>query len=48
MDGSEWECVHCLIMPQINHSENITNIIENPKNHESIQRIKLAFFVVSL
>ena len=29
---------------QINHSENLTNIIENFKNHESIQRIKLANF----
>ena len=28
---------------QINHSENLTNI-ENFKNHESIQRIKLANF----
>ena len=24
---------------QINHSENLTNIIENLKNHESIQSI---------
>ena len=29
---------------QINHSENLTNIIENFKNHENIQRIKLANF----
>ena len=29
---------------QINHSENLTNIIENFKNHESIQRIKLTNF----
>ena len=29
---------------QINHSENRTNIIENFKNHESIQMIKLANF----
>ena len=29
---------------QINHSENLTNIIENFKNHESIQRIKRANF----
>ena len=29
---------------QINHSENLTNIIENLKNHESIQRIKLSNF----
>ena len=29
---------------QINNSENLTNIIENFKNHESIQRIKLANF----
>ena len=29
---------------QINHSENLANIIENLKNHESIQRIKLANF----
>ena len=29
---------------QINHSENLTNIIENFKNHESKQRIKLANF----
>ena len=29
---------------QINHSENLTNIIENFKNHESIQKIKLANF----
>ena len=29
---------------QINHSENLTNIIENFKNHESILRIKLANF----
>ena len=29
---------------QINHSENLTNIIEKFKNHESIQRIKLAHF----
>ena len=29
---------------QINRSENLTNIIENFKNHESIQRIKLANF----
>ena len=29
---------------QINHSENLTIIIENFKNHESIQRIKLANF----
>ena len=29
---------------QINHSENLTNIIQNFKNHESIQRIKLANF----
>ena len=27
---------------QVNHSENLTNIIENFKKHESIQRIKLA------
>ena len=29
---------------QINHSESLTNIIENFKNHESIERIKLANF----
>ena len=29
---------------QINHSENLTNINEYFKNHESIQRIKLANF----
>ena len=29
---------------QINRSENLTNIIENFKNHESIHRIKLANF----
>ena len=29
---------------QINRSENLTNIIESFKNHESIQRIKLANF----
>ena len=29
---------------QINHSENLTNIIGNFKNHEGIQRIKLANF----
>ena len=29
---------------QINHSENLTNIIENFKIHESMQRIKLANF----
>ena len=29
---------------QINHSENLTNIIEKMKNYESIQRIKLANF----
>ena len=29
---------------QINHTENLTNIIDNFKNHESIQRIKLANF----
>ena len=29
---------------QVNHSENLTNIIENFKKHESIQRIKLANF----
>ena len=29
---------------QINRSENLTNIIENFKNHESIQRIRLANF----
>ena len=29
---------------QISHSENLTNIIENFRNHESIQRIKLANF----
>ena len=29
---------------QINHSENLANIIENFKNHESIQKIKLANF----
>ena len=29
---------------QINHSESLTNIIESFKNHESIQRIKLANF----
>ena len=36
---------HLYLKPaQINHSENLTNIIENFKNHESIQRIKLANF----
>ena len=36
----------CLIHKpdQINHSENLANIIENSKNHESIHRIKLANF----
>ena len=35
--------IHLNLKPdQINHSENHTNIIENFKNHESIQRIKLA------
>ena len=29
---------------QINHSENLTNIIENFKNNKSIQRVKLANF----
>ena len=29
---------------QINHSENLTNIIEKFKNHESIQKINLANF----
>ena len=29
---------------QINHSKNLTNIIEKMKNYESIQRIKLANF----
>ena len=29
---------------QINHSEKLANIIEKFKNHESIQRIKLANF----
>ena len=29
---------------QIRHSENLTNITENFKNHESIQRIRLANF----
>ena len=29
---------------QINHSENLTNIIESFKDHETIQRIKLANF----
>ena len=33
-----------LKLDQINHSENLTNIIEIFKNHESIQRIKLANF----
>ena len=28
----------------INHSENLTKIIKNFKNHESTQRIKLANF----
>ena len=27
---------------QINHSEDLTNIIENFRNHEIIQRVKLA------
>ena len=29
---------------QINHSKDLTNIIENFKNHESIRRVKLANF----
>ena len=34
---------HLYLKPdQINQSENLTNIIENLKNHESMQRIKLA------
>ena len=36
---------HLYLKPaQINHSENLTNIIENFKNHESIEWIKLANF----
>ena len=36
---------HLNVKPdQINHSENLTNIIENFKNHESKHRIKQANF----
>ena len=36
---------HLYLKPdQINHSENLISIIENFKNHGSIQRIKLANF----
>ena len=36
---------HLYLKPaQINHSENLTNITENFKNHESIEWIKLANF----